>query len=280
MANNEIMYKSGNEDIKLSVDVVSQFITKGNGAITTSEAFNFMQLCRYNSLNPFLGEAYIIKFGNQPADMIVSKDAFMKRAERQPAYKGFDAGVVVADKDGEIKERPGTIFIKGKEELLGGWAKVYREDRDIATYVSINFDEFAKRKKDGQLQATWASMPANMIRKSAVVNALREAFPDQLSAMYTEEDNRPKQDVTGTVVEEEQDTSEGNQLLEKLNSKKEQKESVDDEKIDEPTEETQSQEEKETEGETSESDEVNTEEQQDSKSKGNNIGKAVNADAE
>lgn len=278
MSKNEIMYKSGNEDIKLSVDIVSQFITKGNGAITTPEAFNFMQLCRYNSLNPFLGEAYIIKFGNQPADMIVSKDAFMKRAERQPAYKGFDAGVVVANKNGEIIERPGTIFIQGQEELLGGWAKVYRDDRDIASYVSINFDEFAKRKKDGQLQATWASMPANMIRKSAVVNALREAFPDQLSAMYTEEDNRPKQDVTGTVVEE--DTREGNQLLEKLNSKKEQKESVDDEKIIEPTEETQGQEEKETESEVSESDEVDTKEQQDSKSKGNNIGKAVNADAE
>src|SRR5690625_4608008 len=31
-------------------------------------------------------------------------------------------------------------------------------------------------------------MPLNMIRKSAIVNAQREAFPDALGALYTEDD--------------------------------------------------------------------------------------------
>ena len=31
-------------------------------------------------------------------------------------------------------------------------------------------------------------MPLNMIRKTAIVNALREAFPDNVGAMYTEEE--------------------------------------------------------------------------------------------
>lgn len=31
-------------------------------------------------------------------------------------------------------------------------------------------------------------MPMNMIRKSAIVNGLREAFPESLGSMYTEED--------------------------------------------------------------------------------------------
>ncbi|MFA9494242.1 recombinase RecT, partial [Streptococcus sp. E17BB] len=36
--------------------------------------------------------------------------------------------------------------------------------------------------------STWNSMPATMIRKTALVNALREAFPEDLGNMYTEDD--------------------------------------------------------------------------------------------
>lgn len=185
---NELTYTAGGQEVKLSPDSVSQFVTKGNGKITREEAYNFIQLCRYAELNPFLNEAYIVKFGNQPAQMITGKEAFMKRAERQKSYNGFKAGIVVFNSKGEIEEREGTIIIDGKEQLLGGWAIVFRKDRDNEYKVTINFDEFAKRKNSGELQSTWQSMPANMIRKSALVNALREAYPDQLGAMYTEDE--------------------------------------------------------------------------------------------
>src|SRR5699024_8672604 len=180
-----IIYEVSGQEIKLSPSIVTQFIKKGDGNITDQEAMNFMLLCKYAELNPFLNEAYLVKFGNKDAQMITSKEAFMKRAERQPTYKGNKAGIIVLDKNGEIVEREGTIKTKN-EELLGGWAKVFRADREEPTYISINFEEFAKYKYDGTLQATWAQMPANMIRKSALVNALREAYPDQLGAMYTE----------------------------------------------------------------------------------------------
>lgn len=190
-AKHEIVYEAGGQTIKLNPSIVAQFITKGNAKISMQEAVNFMQLCKYSELNPFLNEAYLIKFSNdKPADMVVSKEAFMKRAERQSSYKGNKAGVVVLDKDGELVEREGTIYSKN-EELLGGWAKVFRSDREEPTYISINFQEFAKYKFNGDLQATWSQMPANMIRKSALVNALREAYPDQLGAMYTEDEPNP-----------------------------------------------------------------------------------------
>lgn len=193
-----ISYEASGQEIKLSPSIVTQFITKGDGNISEQEAINFMMLCKYAELNPYLNEAYLIKFGNKPAQMITSKEAFMKRAERQPTYKGNKAGIIVLDKNGEIVEREGTIKTKN-EELLGGWARVFRSDREEPTYISINFEEFAKYKYDGTLQATWAQMPANMIRKSALVNALREAYPDQLGAMYTE-DEPDLQDGTRKVV--------------------------------------------------------------------------------
>lgn len=198
---NEATFLAGGEEISLTPNIVRQFVTKGNGDITTEEAFNFIQLCRYSGLNPFLNEAYIIKFGTQPAQMIVSKEAFMKRAERQKQYQGFEAGVIAFnEKTGEVNEREGA-FLLPTEQVVGGWAKVYRSDRERPVTVKISFSEFAKYKNGGTLQSTWASMPANMIRKSAIVNALREAFPDQLGAMYTEDepnpaDIKPRVDVT------------------------------------------------------------------------------------
>lgn len=213
--NGEIVYQTGGQDVKLSPSIVTQFITKGNGEITKQEAFNFMQLCRYAELNPFLNEAYIVKFGNQPAQLITSKEAFMKRAERQKTYDGFEAGVVVIGKEGNLIKREGSIVLKS-EELVGGWAKVYREDRNRPTTVEINFEEFAKYKQDGKtLQATWAQQPANMIRKSALVNALREAYPDQLGAMYTEDDKSPQEVISQAEKVEVEETTAS--LLNELN---------------------------------------------------------------
>ena len=166
--------------VKLSADVVRNFLVSGNGRITDSEAMMFISLCRYQHLNPFLNEAYLVKFGNSPAQQIVSKEAFMKRAEQNPHFKGMQAGCIVV-RNNEVIETKGA-FVLPKDVLVGGWATVKRDDRDLPITVQISFNEFSKG------QSTWKSMPANMIRKTAIVNCLREAFPNDLGAMYTEED--------------------------------------------------------------------------------------------
>lgn len=231
---NEATFLAGGEEISLTPNIVRQFVTKGNGDITTEEAFNFIQLCRYSGLNPFLNEAYIIKFGTQPAQMIVSKEAFMKRAERQKQYQGFEAGVIAFnEKTGEVNEREGA-FLLPIEQVVGGWAKVYRSDRERPVTVKISFSEFAKYKNDGTLQSTWASMPANMIRKSAIVNALREAFPDQLGAMYTEDEPNPN-DIKPRVDVTEHNQDDKKQSL--LDGFKAEKQEVKEEPKEQPKEE-------------------------------------------
>lgn len=44
-------------------------------------------------------------------------------------------------------------------------------------------------------------MPMNMIRKTAIVNALREAFPNNVGAMYTEDDVQPQTEREAVVNE-------------------------------------------------------------------------------
>lgn len=178
-----VIFEVNGNEVKLTGKTVAQYLTRGNGSVSDQEVVMFINLCRFQKLNPFLNEAYLIKFGSQPAQIIVSKEAFMKRAESHAQYAGMEAGIIV-ERDGELKEIVGAVKTKA-DTLVGGWAAVFRKDRERPVKVRISIDEFGKN------QATWKDMPLNMIRKTAIVNALREAFPDNVGAMYTEEEAPP-----------------------------------------------------------------------------------------
>lgn len=192
-----MQFEVNGETVKLSGAMVKDYLVRGNGDVSDQELVMFMNLCKFQKLNPFLNEAYLIKFGSQPAQIIVSKEAFMKRAENHPKYEGFEAGIIV-ERKGELVEVEGAVKLT-EDKLIGGWAKIYRSDRKKPITTRISLDEFSKG------QATWKAMPLNMIRKSAIVNAQREAFPDTLGALYTEDDaltqTEPK-DVTQHVQDE------------------------------------------------------------------------------
>lgn len=86
-------FEVNGETVKLTGNTVKQYLVRGNGDVSDQELVMFINLCKYQKLNPFLNEAYLVKFGSQPAQIIVSKEAFMKRAENHPQYKGFEAGI-------------------------------------------------------------------------------------------------------------------------------------------------------------------------------------------
>lgn len=183
LADRPVEFAVNGEEVSLTGNMVREFLVRGEGNVSDQEVVMFIQLCKYQKLNPFLNEAYLVKFGSKPAQIIVSKEAFMKRAEAHEQYNGMMAGIIV-EREGELVDLEGAIKLKD-DKLVGGWAEVYRKDRSTPVTVKISYDEFSKG------QATWKSMPMNMIRKTAVVNALREAFPDNVGAMYTEEEELP-----------------------------------------------------------------------------------------
>lgn len=174
------VFEVNGEEVKLTGTMVKSFLTSGNGAVSDQELVMFINLCKYQKLNPFLKEAYLVKFGTKDAQIIVSKEAFMKRAESHPKYDGFEAGIIV-EREKALVEIEGAIKLSD-DKIVGGWAKIYRKDRERPISVKIAFQEFSKG------QSTWNTMPLTMIRKTAIVNAMREAFPDNLGAMYTEEE--------------------------------------------------------------------------------------------
>lgn len=172
--------------VKLSPSIVRRYLVNGNGSVTDGEVMMFMSLCKFQGLNPFLREAYLIKYGNSAATIVTGKDAFLKRARNNPDFEGYRAGVIVISKDGEIKETEG--FCPPEHTIVGGWAEVYVKSWKFPLKVEVDFAEYVGRKSDGSVTAMWQTKKATMIRKTALVQALREAFPAQFNGMYSEEE--------------------------------------------------------------------------------------------
>lgn len=212
----ELMVKytiDGNE-IKLTPSIVQNYIVGSQARITQAEFKFFTELCKVRKLNPFLSEAYLIKYNeNTPAQLVVGKDAILKRAVLNPQYDGMESGIIVLDQNGEVIERPGTFKLPN-EELVGGWAKVYIKNRKYPSYTSVTFEEVAQRKKDGSLNSNWNGKGATMVEKVAKVRALREAFVDDLGGMYDADEiletqqELPKKHGSDKIVIEQNDIPE------------------------------------------------------------------------
>lgn len=208
-----VEYECGGQLVKISPALIRKYLVNGNGAVTDQEVMMFLSMCKFQKVNPFLREAYLIKYGNQPATIVTGKEAFQKRAMRNPAYAGQAAGVVVMLENGLTDNRVGTIVLPG-ETLVGGWARVYVKGWQIPLEVTVSFDEYCQKKNDGTPMSNWATKPATMIRKVALVQALREAFPEDLGGMHAAEemgvmdadlpvDVIPEEVIDAEVVEEE-----------------------------------------------------------------------------
>lgn len=176
-----VTFEVAGKDVTLTEEIVRCHIAKGNSEVTRTDIVSFTSLCLYNKLNPFLNEAYLVKYSKDaPAQMVVSKEAFMKRAEAHEDYTGNRAGIIVL-RNKEIVELEGTFFLPS-DTLVGGWAEVYRQDRKFPTRMTVSLTEYDTKK------SLWNQKPSTMIRKVALVQALREAFPAQLGAMYTSDE--------------------------------------------------------------------------------------------
>lgn len=140
-----------------------------------------LAIVKNRNLNPFTREVYFIKYGNNPAQIVVSKDAFMKRAEQNPNYDGFESGVVYEDESGELKNKKGIILPKGAK-LIGGWCEVYRKDRTRPIYREVELSAYNTCKN------WWQKSPGQMIEKVAIVAAVRDTFPEDVGGLYTSDE--------------------------------------------------------------------------------------------
>lgn len=162
------------------------------------ELQTLLAIVKNRNLNPFTKEVYFIKYGNNPAQIVVSKDAFMKRAEQNQNYDGFESGVIYENEQGELKTKKGVILPR-KATLIGGWCEVYRKDRSRPVYREVELSAYNTHKN------WWQKAPGQMIEKVAIVAAVRDAFSENVGGLYTADEMEQAAPIDVTPRETQED---------------------------------------------------------------------------
>jgi phage recombination protein Bet len=142
----------------------------------------FLQIAKAYDLNPFKREIYLVKYGSYPASTIVGYETYLKRAERTGKLDGWDVAI-----EGEPPEASATITI-------------HRKDRGHDIKWTVYYEDAVQRTKDGAVTSMWRKWKF-MLRKVAIAQGMRLAFPDELGGLpYTEEELDPTQPPQTQVV--------------------------------------------------------------------------------
>ncbi len=193
-------YVTDHGNVELSPEIIKSYLVPPDSKITDPEIGFFLQMCKFQKLNPFMKEIYIVKFGNLPAAFIVAKDTFLRRAKKNKTYRGHT--VAISD-DGKT-----------------AWAEVFIQDFEKPIKCEVDYEEYVGKKSNGEINRMWTEKPRTMLKKVALVQALREAFPQDLGGLYDQSEVTDPDEVIkeANAVVKEAETKSDTETSEKKSS--------------------------------------------------------------
>ena len=180
--NNSIQKINGNDVTVFSNETVT--LIKNTVALPNLTEKEFEMLiyhAKRTGLDPLSRQIYCIK-SKDKVSIQATIDGFRVIANRTGLYAG-QTPVMWCDASGQWAD----VWL-GSGYPAAAKVGVYSKEFVEPLYAIARWDTYAQKSYDGKLKYNWAKMPDLMLGKCAEALALRKAFPQELSNIYTDDE--------------------------------------------------------------------------------------------